>query len=437
MGELKKEISLYGLVMIAIGASIGAGIFQTPGKIAAYMQTPSLIIAVWILGAIITLAGALTFAELGGLFPKAGGIYVYLKEAYGNGVAFLYGWTMLVVINTGSLAALAVVFANYFNSLFPNIGYNGRGFVAIAAIVLVTVYNIFGAKISSHFANIFTGLKILGIFVLILTGLYFAIYDTSPIIELPKKIPNDLSGSFALALVGVLFSYGGWQHTSFLSGEARNASVTIPRAMLLGAGAVTLIYVFVNVAYLYLLPIDELAKTETVASDAMQRLVPWGGKFIAMIIAFSVFGTMGIYTLSVPRIFFAMAKDKVFFKDLATLHPIYKTPVNAIVLQSVWAIFLIFIFEKFDDLTKYVVFIDWIFFFLAAMSIFIFRKKMGDTVRPYRAWGYPIVPAVFCIIVAWFDLNILFKEPREALFGLVFLAAGIPLYLFFKVKNRE
>ncbi len=432
MPELKKELSLYGLVMIAIGASVGAGIFRTPGEIAGYMQTPTLTIAVWVLGGIITLAGALTFAELGGLFPKAGGIYVYLKEAYGTRVAFLYGWTMLVVTNTGSLAALALTFADYFTYLFPNIGYNGRGFVAVAAIVIVTTYNIFGVKIGEYFSNIFTGLKILGILALILTGLYIALYDSAQLIDVPKQVPEDLSGAFALALVGVLFSYGGWQHTSFLSGEAKNASYSIPRAMLLGAASVTLIYVLANIAYLYLMPIDELAKSKAVASEAMQRLFPWGGKFIAIVIVISVFGTMGIYTLSVPRVFFAMAKDKLFFKGLATLHPIYKTPVNAIILQSFWAICLIFLWGKFENLIKYVVFVDWIFFFLAALSIFIFREKLKDVERPYKAWGYPFVPAIFCLIVAWFVVSLLLKEPVQAWAGLGLLAAGVPLYIYFR-----
>jgi basic amino acid/polyamine antiporter, APA family len=433
MTELKKELSLFGLVMIAIGASVGVGIFKTPTEIAFYMKTPALSLAVWVLGGVITLAGALTFAELGGLFYKAGGIYIYLKEAYGELVAFLYGWLMLLVINTGSLAALAITFSDYFIELFP-VGYWGRYFAAILAIVLVTIYNVFSTKISEFFSNIFTGLKILGILILASAGLYLAFYAPNEIVESPVNVVNDdLSGSFALALVGVLFSYGGWQHISFLSGETQNAAYKIPRAMVIGVFCITIIYLLVNISYLTLLPIEELATSKTVASDTMERLFPRSGsKFMALVIAVSVFGTMGIYTLSAPRIFFAMAKDGLFFQRLANVHPKYGTPVNAIVLQSTWAIFLIFLWGKFEDLTKYVVFIDYIFFFLAAFSIFIFRKKLKNVERTTKAWGYPFVPAFFCSITAWFTVMIFLKEPVQALAGLGFLVLGVVFFYLFR-----
>ncbi len=434
MAELKKELSLYGLVMIAIGASVGVGIFLTPGKIAEHVQTPELTLWAWALGGLITLTGALTFAELGGMYPKAGGIYVYLKEAYGDIVAFLYGWVTLLVVNTGSLAYLALAFAKYFNFIFP-VSYEGLQYVAITVILLVTFINLFTNKIGELFTNIFTGLKIIGISILIFTGLAYAYREDIHLINNNLYPPEDLGNHFALALIGVLFSYGGWQHATYLSGEARNGQHTVPRAMLIGAIAITAIYLLTNLAYLYLVPFQQLTSSTTLAADAMQTVFPWGGTFIAFVIMISAFGTATIYTFGVPRIYFAMAKDGVFFKSLARLHPQFHTPVNAIVLQSVWAIILIRFWGQLEKIINYVVFTDWCFFLLAALSVVILRHKKPNKERPYRVWGYPIVPAIFILIVIWFIFNILFSSDDahdQAFAGLFVLSAGIPFYLYFK-----
>jgi APA family basic amino acid/polyamine antiporter len=433
--ELRKEISLYGLVMIAIGASIGVGIFLTPGKIADYVQTPELTLWAWGIGGVITMTGALTFAELGGMYPKAGGIYVYLKAAYGDLVAFLYGWVTLLVINTGSLAYLALAFAKYFNYLVP-VTYEGLQYVAISVIILVTAINIFTVKIGELFTNIFTGLKIIGLSILIISGLYFAFYHQVALINDTSKIPEDLGGSFALALIGVLFSYGGWQHATYLAGEAKDGQRTVPRAMLIGAVAITVIYLLTNLAYLYLVPFQQLTHSTTLASDAMEVVSPaFGGIFIAIVIMVSAFGTAIIYTFGVPRIYFAMANDGVFFKALAKLHPRFHTPVYAIIAQSLWAILLIRYWGRLEKIINYVVFTDWCFFLLAAVSVIVLRFKKPNKERPYRTWGYPFIPLLFISIVAWFIFNILFSKDDaqdQALAGLFILSIGIPCYLYFK-----
>ena len=439
MPELRKDLSLFGLVMVAIGAAIGGGIFTTPASIAKELPSPQLIAMVWTLGGLITLTGALTYAELGGMFPKAGGIYVYLREAYGDMVAFLYGWTMLTVTTTASIAALALTFGLYMDSIY-HIGYNGITGVSIAAIVLVTFINLFGVKLSQRFLSWLTSGKIIGILMLIGVGIWFAWHNKGAVLEASfanGQSPKNLSTAFATALIGVLFSYGGWQHTSFLAGETQDAERRIPRAMIVGAFAIIVIYLLANFAYLSILPLQKINASTAIATDALTQVIGLsGGLLIAILIAVSTLGTMSIYTLSTPRIYYAMAQDGLFFKSLAKLHPVYHTPANAILLQSIWAIFLLLMWGTFEKLINYVVFIDWIFFSLTAIAVFVFRFKRPETLRPYRTWFYPFTPLVFIGISLWFVCSTLLEKPEQALAGLVLLGAGIPIYYVFKTKYK-
>jgi basic amino acid/polyamine antiporter, APA family len=437
MPELRKELSLFGLVMVAIGATVGSGIFTTPADIAKALPSPSLIALVWVLGGIITLTGALTFAELGGMYPKAGGIYVYLREAYGELVAFLYGWTMLTVTTTASIAVLALTFGQYIDSIYP-MGYNGITIVAITAIVCVTFINLFGVKLSERFLTTLTSGKILGIIILIAIGIGVAVGNNGAVLRASSEqatTPPDLSTAFATALIGVLFSYGGWQHTSFLAGETPNAERKIPRAMIIGAFAIICIYLLANFAYLSILPIEKIVNSKAIATDALSQVVGKSGGFlIAILISVSTLGTISIYTLSTPRIYYAMAQDRLFFKQLARLHPTYHTPANAILLQSFWAIVLLLLWGTFENLVKYVVFVDWIFFCLAAIAVFVFRKKKPNAERPYKTILYPITPIIFISISIWFIISTLIENPTQAIAGLILLGAGVPLFYLFKKK---
>ncbi len=437
MTELKKDLSLYGLIMVAIGASIGSGIFTAPSTIAKTLLSPSLILGVWVIGGLITITGALTYGELGGLFPRAGGIYAYLREAYGDLVAFLYGWTVLMVTNTGSIAFLVLTFAKYVNFFVP-LGYYGIQIVAISAILLVTIINIFGVKIGEIFSNLFTAGKLLGIGVLILAGLWALTKNDAPIYQTSitaatTAIPNFWS-AVGVALIGVFFSYGGWQHASFLAGETRNAQRVVPIAMIGGALAVIAVYLLTNVAYLAILTPEQIASTDTIAADALRKITPMGGLFIAFVIAISTLGTTSIYMMGVPRIYYAMAEDGIFFKKLAELHPIYRTPVYAIILQSAWAIVLLLLWGTLENLLNYVVFVDWIFFFLASITIFIFRYRKPELVRPYRTWGYPLTPFIFATTILCLIVNTLIEKPIQANAGMLLLASGVPLYFWFKRK---
>jgi len=436
MTKLAKELTLYGLIMVAIGSCIGSGIFVTPSQIAGLIPSSGLIILVWALGGLIALTGALTFGELGALFPQAGGIYVFLKEAYGGWLGFLYGWAYLVIITSGSIAVLALAFSHYLSFFIP-MDNTMKTVTSIVTISALTIMNVFRAKFGEIFTNIFTGLKIIGILIIILAGLFLGNSDLSfgDTAGLTFSSGAGVLSSFGVALTGVLFSYGGWQHASFLAGETKNASRNVPIAMITGAGVVTLIYLLVNTSYMLLLPVNTIVSSEKVAAEAVSTVIPFGGMLVAGLIAVSTFGTIGIYTLSTPRIYYAMAADGLFFKSIAKVHPTFRTPVNSIIVQSVWSIVLLLFWGTLENLITYTVSIEWIFFTLAAFGIFIFRKKYRNTERAYKTLGYPVTPLVFILINTWFVFNIMVNKPLHMAIGFGFLLLGVPLFLYFKRKN--
>lgn len=436
MTELKKKLTLYGLTMIAVGACIGSGIFVTPAEIVKAVPSHSLVILVWALGGIVALTGALTFAELGSMFPKSGGVYVYLKEAYGDIYGFFYGWVILLVINTGALAALSVAFTEYMTFFYP-FSDTGKLILGVCTILGLTALNMTGVSVSQHLSNTFTGLKLLAIFGIILVG--FLMHDSSQVtLDFGFETqPDNLLSALLVALIGVLWSMGGWHHASYLSGETIDAKKTVPRAMILGVLIVTVTYIFVNLAYMMLLPLDEIAATERVAGDAVQTVVRNGGKLVSIAIAISIFGTISIYTMSAPRIYFAMAKDGVFFKGLTHIHPRFGTPIYAMAIQAIWAVILILFWQKFHDLISYVVFMDILFMALAGFSIFVFRRNRKDAERPIKALGYPIIPLIFVLISIAFVGSTLIQQPNQAWAGLVVLLLGFPVYYFFKKRNAN
>ncbi|MBM2845376.1 MAG: amino acid permease [Bacteroidetes bacterium] len=436
MTQLKQVLTKFDLTMIAIGGTIGSGIFLTPAVIAQHLHDPAAILGVWVVGGLMALAGALTFAELGGLMPQAGGMYVYLSKAYGGLVAFLFGWAYFLVVNTGGIAALSIAFATYLGYFIP-LGTTGVTTVAIGGLLLVTVLNVLGVKVGGIFSDVFTVLKLAGIAGLIVVGIGWGTGATTTMGATLPSLPGGMWSGLAVAMVGVLWSYGGWQHASFAAAEAKDPARTVPFAMVVGAAVVTLTYLLTNVAYLLLLSTESIAASPHVAADAVGTILgPAGGSVIALAIFISTFGTTGIYTLTAPRIYFAMARDGVFFQRVAEIHPRYQTPAFAIMVQSAWAIILIFFWGTFDELISYVVFTDWIFFGLTAASVFILRKRLPDAERPYRTLGYPLTPLFFVAMAAWFVVNTLMEKPEQAWAGLGFLALGVPVYYFWKKKSR-
>lgn len=437
MSQLQKKLTLYGLTMIAVGSCIGSGIFVTPAQIVSAVPNVTLILAVWVLGGVIALTGALTFSELGGLFPKSGGVYVYLKEAYGELVGFLYGWTILLVVNTGALAGLCVAFAEYMNIFYPDMSSDTKTGIAAITMLALTAINILGVSVSQGLANLFTGLKLLAIGGIIVAGFLF--YDSAAVpldFSLGASMPDNLTSAMLTGLIGVLFSVGGWHHASYVAGEAIDAPRTVPRAMFLGVLIVMVMYLLVNLAYMFLLPLDVIAGTPRVAGEAMAAIVPWGGKAVAVAIALSIFGTISIYTMSAPRIYFAMAADGIFFKQLAYVHPRWRTPVVAMLVQVVWALAILLFFQgQFKEIITFVTFMDILFMALAGAAIFVFRRKNAHAERPVRAWGYPIVPIVFILISAAFAVNVFLEQPEQAKPGLRLLALGVAVYYLLKKRR--
>jgi APA family basic amino acid/polyamine antiporter len=419
-----ERLTLFDLVLVATGAAVGSGIFRTPSEVAAAMPTPGGMLSAWALGGVLTLAGALTFAELGAAMPRAGGMYVWLSEAYGGLVGFLHGWAYFLVVATGAIAALAVVFAEYVGYFVP-LGDTGRTAVAVGALGGLAAVNLVGVRLAATVGGALTILKLAAIAVIVVLGLVG-----------PHAVATGSTGTGAglgAAMVGVLWSYGGWQHASFAAGEAKRPARDVPLGMILGTAIVTLVYVLANVAYLRLLSVDAIAASPHVASDAVQAAIGrTGGGLVAMAIAASALGTAGIYTLTTPRVYWAMAERGLFFRGVADLHPRWRTPVRAILLQTSWAIVLVLTWGTFDRLVGNVLFVDWIFFGLAGAAVLVLRLRRGAPTSGYHVPGYPLVPLAFVGISVWFVACTLRTRPEQALAGGALLAAGVPVYLLWK-----
>jgi APA family basic amino acid/polyamine antiporter len=429
---LARRLGLFDLTMIATGASIGSGIFRTPSDIAAHAPSPSATMLVWSLGGLVTICGALTFAELGAMMPRAGGIYAYLSETYGDLVGFLHGWAYFLVVATGAIAALALVFAEYVGVFVP-LGAAGTKALAVGALFVLAVVNIVGVRAAASFSGAMTVLKLGALAAIVVLGLAAAPRVTggaTPAASAPLS-----SSAVAAAMIGVLWSYGGWQHASFAAGEAKRPARDVPLGMVLGTGLVTLAYLATNAAYLRLMPLDAIIASKRVASDAVSAAVgPLGARLVALAIALSAVGTAGIYTLTSPRLYLAMAERGLFFRGVSELHPRFRTPVRAIVLQSTWAAALVVFWGTFENLISYVLFVDWIFFGLAGAAVLVLRRRAPDAERPYKVLLYPLTPIVFVAFAAWLVASTLLGQPKQAIAGGALLALGVPA--FFAWRRR-
>jgi APA family basic amino acid/polyamine antiporter len=441
MAEFAKRLTLLDLVLAATGACIGSGIFRTPSQVAAAVPSPGWMLAVWALGGAVTLAGALTFAELGAAMPRAGGVYVWLSEAYGSLVGFLYGWAYFLVVATGAIAALAIVFAEYLGFFVP-LGPVGTKLVALAALVALAGVNVVGVRAAALVAGGLTVLKLAALGGICVLAIAFGGGAHGE-----GTWSGAAPGTSALgaAMIGVLWSYGGWQHASFAAGEARRPDRDVPLGMIAGSAIVTLAYVLCNVAYLRLLPVRAIVSSRHFASDAAEAVIGRaGGSLVAAAIALSALGTAGLYTLTTPRLYWAMAERGLFFRGVADLHPKWRTPVRSILLQTAWAAVLVLAWGTFEQLVSYVLFVDWIFFGLTGAAVFVLRARKGaadrlagrecrratctPADRSYRVPGYPLVPAAFVAVSAWFVAETLAGQPQQALAGGALLALGVPVY---------
>jgi APA family basic amino acid/polyamine antiporter len=374
------------------------------------------------------------------MFRNTGGVYLYLKEAYSPLVGFLFGWCSFTVVLTGVIAALAIACSDYISFLF-HLAPPVKSMTAILIVIILTIINIFRVKVAEIFTSFFTGLKLVSISFVIFVGLAWgsgSIFEQS-VAEHMNPSPSFFStiSSFCLAMVGIMWSYMGWQHVSYIAGEAKNPQKDIPRAMLRGVVIVVAVYMLTNLSYMRLLPINMIVQSDSIAADSISTILPFGGTAIAVIIVLSIFATTFIYILTTPRIYFAMARDGLFFKAMTKVHPRHRTPVNAIITQSLWTIMLIIIWGNFEAVVTYVVFVGWVFVMISAFTVIVFRIKRPEAPRPYRAFGYPVTTIIFVLTLLFFVINVLIQKPVQSGAGVVLLLAGLPFYFYFNRKKKE
>jgi APA family basic amino acid/polyamine antiporter len=438
-GGLARHLGLFGTTMAVMGGIIGAGIFINPYLVAERVHTSFLILSVWIAGGIVALLGGFIYAELAARLPVVGGQYAYLREALHPGVAFLYGWVLLLVIQTGGMAAVAVTFARYFLELTH--WHVSDSIIAAAALALLTAINCLGVRAGSRVQSAMTLTAIAAIGALelfsVLRGGPSQI-SFHPLLDQPPSL--NLALAFGSAMTPVLFAYGGWQTSGFLGGEVRDPRKTLPRGLVLGVLGVIAVYTSVNFIYVRALGPAGLAAATTPASSVMRAaLGPRGGSLIAAGIAFSAFGFLGQSILTAPRVYFAMAQDRVFFSSVAWLHPRTHVPVIAIALQGVWAILIAFT-GTYAQVVNYVVAMDSLFFGLTAVCLLLLRRRDTSSAAAaidYRVPGHPWTTLLF-IAAEWIVVASTFaRDPRRSFIGLVIALAGLPVYFFWRTKSTE
>jgi basic amino acid/polyamine antiporter, APA family len=448
MAELRRDLGLWGAVAIVIGTVIGSGIFLVPKAMILRVGSPQMVFAVWIFGGILSMFGALTYAELAAALPEAGGEYVYLTEAYGPFFGFLYGWTQTLVAKAASIATLATGFYLYLGNFFPplervwftiplNIGPNGGPLeirfgqlFAMAVILALGGLNYFGVKIGGGVQVAVTVVKVGLILAIIFIGLT---WGQGNVANYSTSIPagGGFAGFFA-ALVAALWAYDGWNNVGMVASEIKNPQRNLPLSLIGGLLAVVAIYLLTNIAYFYVLSSNEVATSDRVAASMMSKLLGQpGANWVSIAAMISIFAALNGSILTGSRVPFALSRDGLFFKPLAKVHPVYHTPGVAILALSAWSAILV-LSGRYDDLYTLVIFPSWILYAMATASVIVLRKKRPDLIRPYRTWGYPLVPILFVLVAGTLLVQTLMDKPRESLLGLVIIAAGLPFYFHWK-----
>jgi basic amino acid/polyamine antiporter, APA family len=426
---LERKLGLFDATMLVMGGIVGSGIFINPYVVARQVHTPGLILGAWIFGGIIGVGGAFIWAELAATLPEVGGQYAYLREAYHPAVAFLYGWVLLLVIQTGGMAVVSITFARYFLELT---GMRTQEWVvATAALATLTLINCRGVKTGSRTQSALMVMKIVAISALVISGLVLAGKHVT--ITTAAERESSLT-SFGAAMVPVLFCYGGWQTANFLAGEMKDPRKDLPRGLLLGVLGVVALYLSVNWVCLHSLGPQALAATTTPATAVMRlALGQRGATFIAAAIAVSTLGFLSQSILTAPRVYFAMANDGLFFRAVAWLDPRTRVPLVAIVLQSVWTM-VIALSGHYEQILNYVISMDFLFFGMTATTIFVFRRRAArgeiNFSNPYPVPGHPVSTAAFVAICWWVVANTIYRYPKNSLIGYALLLAGIPVYWF-------
>jgi APA family basic amino acid/polyamine antiporter len=434
--NLARQLGLFDATMLVMGGIVGSGIFINPYVVAQQVHTPALILGAWIFGGIIGVGGAFIWAELAATLPEVGGQYAYLRDAYHPAVAFLYGWVLLLVIQTGGMAAVSITFARYFLELT---GMHAPDWiVATTALAILTLINCLGVKTGGRTQSALMVMKIVAIATLVIVGLVFTGKHVTTITAAER---NWSLTSFGGAMVPVLFAYGGWQTANFIAAEVKEPKKNLPRGLLIGMLGVLVLYTAVNWLCLRSLGPQALAATSTPATAVMRlALGERGAKFIAAAIALSTLGFLSQSILTAPRVYFAMADDGLFFRAVAWLDPRTRVPVVAIILQSVWTM-VIALSGRYEQILNYVIAMDFLFFGLTATTIFVFRRRAAHgTMNPsagYRMPGHPVTTVVFVAICWWVVANTIYRYPGNSLIGFVLLLAGVPVYWFWSRRERS
>jgi APA family basic amino acid/polyamine antiporter len=433
--QLSRVLRFRDLFLLIIGTVIGSGIFLVPGAVLRPLgNSIALGLCVWIAGGVLSLLGALTYGELSAMKPQAGGLYVYIRDCFGPFLAFLFGWTLFFVISAGSVATLAVAFSNYLAEFIPLTPLLAK-LVSVLMIAVIGVVNVRGTRQSSDLQNVTTTLKV-GAIVLMGAALLWMGKSFGAVIATPQHLsPGALASGFGLAMISVLWAYEGWQYATFTAGETLNPQRNFPLAFLAGSVALIGIYLFANVAYLAALGADGVANSSRVAATAVSFVIgPRVAKLVALTVLISMFSAANSIMLTAPRVYYAMAKDGVFFQRLSEVHPRFGTPAFAVIAAATWAATLA-ASGTFEQLLTYVVFIGWIFYALAAASVFVYRKRLPYADRPYRVPGYPVTPLVFIAAAIALVTNTIATQPKRAVVGLGIVLAGAPAYAIWRKQH--
>jgi len=453
--SLVRGLSLLDSVLLLVSGIIGSSIFLTAKDIAAPLPSPALFFLVWLLGGLISLCACAAFAELGSMFPDSGGQYVYLREAYGDLTAFLYGWMLFAVANGGSIAALSVAAAAYMGNILPAISqthvvfslagiiFTRAHLVGVGLIFILTVVNVFGLRWGALLQNVSTWTKFAAMAVFVVLGFaigkgHWSNFTAHPSGGFTMGLSTvQLVSALGVGLIAVFWAYDGWVYITWVAGEVKEPRRNVPLAMVLGVLAVGAIYLAMNMVYVYAMPLSDVAKYDTIAHAAAAVLFsPRAAIWLSAMIAISCFSAAATCTLSGARVYLAMAQDGVFFKRMAVIHPRWRTPAFSLVGQGIWAA-LLTISGRYDQLYTYVIFGMVLSYTLTVIGLFVLRWKRPDIPRPYRCAGYPWLPGIYILIGSAWTLNTVITRPAEAFWGATIVAAGVPGYLFWKWRSRK
>ena len=434
--RLLRVLSLWQTTAIVMGIMIGSAIFIVPAEITREVGTPRTAFWVWIISGLLSLFGALSFAELAAMLPQAGGQYVYLREAYGSLVSFLCGWAFFLAVQSGSIATVAVGFSQYLGDFFPIVPWQQK-LAASATIILLTAINYRGVREGGWVQSVLTGLKVGAMVALVILG--YALVRGSPpgLHALPAPSGKDFLPTFGVAMVAALWAYDGWNNGTFAAEEVKNPERTLPLALILGTSAVIVIYLGLNLLYYHVLPLESVARSPRVAGDAAVRIFGHAGAhFVTLAIIIAMWGSVNGMVLAGARVYYAMARDGLFFRWCGAVHPRFHTPHLSLLFQAAWAIALV-VLGSYEQLFTYVIFAAWVFYALTAFAVIVLRRTRPDLPRPYRVFGYPFVPLIFVLAGVWFVANTLVQKPAEAGIGALIVILGIPVYLWWREPAKK